>query len=157
MRMNFSDKQKKTMSHAALVVGLACLFVGGMLAPLSVISLPAAWWLFKDLEYRRNIKAIESALPLLDGIYGGRHYVGKNAEVVKSKRIDNPRVAGPLTIEQLCKTKSGQWFRFRFSTRTMSGVPYDFDVAPCEEVEAKCWLEKWPDVYRKIFGDPEAA
>lgn len=157
MKINFSDQQKKHISHVALVVGLASFFLGGILSPLSVISLPAAWWLFKDLEYRRNIKAIESALPMLDGIYGGRHYVGKNTEVVASKRIDDPRKSGPLVVEQLCKTDAGNWFKFRFSTKTLSGVPYDFDVAPCEENEAKLWLETKPEVYRKLFGNPEAA
>lgn len=157
MAKNVSRKTKSIIAKSALFFGLVFYLYGEEFSFLSIIALPAAIWLVHQLEKDRNLMAIESALPLLNGIYAGRLYVGKNAEVVESRRLDDPRVAGPIIIEQLCKTKSGQWFRFRFSTKSFSGIPFNFDVAPCDEMDARLWLEKYPDVYRKIFGNPEIA
>lgn len=157
MANNFSRKSKSVIAQSALIFGLVFYLYGEEISFLSVIALPAAIWLVYQLEKDRNLMAIESALPLLNDIYAGRLYVGKYVEVVESRRLDDPRLAGPLIIEQLCKTKSEQWFKFRFSTKSFSGIPFNFDVAPCDEMDARLWLEKYPDVYRKIFGNPEIA
>jgi len=43
------------------------------------------------------------------------------------------------------------------SVKSFSDTHFNFDVAPCHEMDARLKLEKNPDVSRKIFVDPEIA
>lgn len=156
MKIRMSFTHKKRIAQSAVALSFLCLIIGGTIGTLAMIGVPAVLWLFSEFHRGQNLKAVQRALPMLDGIFDGRQYVGKNAVLVESRWLDDLN-EDPLVIEQLCKTENGHWFHFRFSTKNGSGVPYGFEVAACDESQAKRWLEKSPDVYRRIFGEPRIA
>lgn len=151
-------KIKKMIALATLALGVICFFVVGKLTFGSAFAVPAAWWLFEQYNREQHRKAIDTALPMLDRIYAGLHYVGTNSQVIDSRTCDDRRLTNGLSrIEQLCKTKRGNWFIFRFTIRLGTCVPCNFDVIPCDEAKARQWLEKSTDVYLRVFGEPESA
>lgn len=158
MKKNLSLKVKKQIALATLALGVICFFVGGKLTFIAAFAAPAVWWLLEQYNREQHRKAIDTALPMLDGIYAGLHYVGTNAEVIDSRTWDDRRLTNGLSgIEQLCKTKRGNWFIFRFTIRLGTSVPCNLDVIPCDEDKASRWLEKSTAVYRRVFGEPESA
>lgn len=159
MKNNLSIKQKKKIAATVLCIGLI-----GMLWHMIFILVVLATSLLllgqfhHELHRAKNIKAIESALPMLDGIFSGRRYIGKESEVVDTIKYENQYSSKyPISIEQLCKTKAGNWFKFKFSTKSGTGIPYDFSVIPLNELDARYWLEKNQALYHRFFGDPELA
>lgn len=157
MRMVFSVKNKKLIAYTALGVAITCWLIGHNASIVSVISVPALWWLLSEHFLEQKQKGISSALATLDVIYAGIRYVGRHAVVIESKMSGNPRSNGRLAIEQLCKTYKGNWFTFTFTMMGATGIPRNCAITPCDERGAKRWLEKFPATYRREFGEPEAA
>lgn len=126
------------------------LIIGGLIA----LNLYTSRW-----AQRRNINIVNSAISLLDGIYGGCRYIGKEAEVVTTLRVETDRYGCYLTYAvQLCRTKSGHWFEFSFGTSHGGEIVFTRQtVKPLTEREARERLESDPPKYFQIFGKPEVA
>lgn len=125
------------MGFVSLVIGLIFLFIG-----------------MEKLSTKRNGKAIREALSTLDEVYGGLRFIGKEAEVISTIRLDDRRSPGPLAMEQLCRTHKGQWFTITFEIKNGTGIAYGLRITETmSENEAKKWLLMFDqDVYKSMFG-----
>lgn len=141
-----------------LTIGGPTLFQFGV-DPLIALATGATglMWLATIVEKFQTQSAIERALPMLNGIYEGLLYVGRECVAIQTQRIDDPAVSGPYIFEQLCKTNTGRWFKLRFSTRSFSTTPMHFHVRICNEREAKRLLGGNSELYRQYFGEPDIA
>lgn len=103
----------------------------------------------------KNTQKIDKALPMLDGIFEGKKYVGKNCTVIKTNKLF---LQGHVFLaNQLCKTENGNWFHFRFTLSDKNQMPFDLSVSPCDEEEVKYCLENDISTYKHHFGEPELA
>lgn len=140
---------------AGLLLSIGCFFLEWYFVGLALFFLVAWGWFITRLHLRSS-RAIDKALPQLDLIYGGMRYVGKESEVVATRTLTESK-SEIVHLEQLCRTKSGTWFKFRFSLALGDTRTREHEVLPCSEDEAKVWLEREPEQYRRFFGEPELA
>jgi hypothetical protein len=125
-----------------IVSGVVALFLG-------------AGWLLRDLSGRQNWAAIQRALREYDEIIAGARWIGSNAEVLASDRVDAARVPGPVRFELLCRTSKGAWFVFHVAVS--HGRVVERGLTPCDERQAKIRLQNHRDVYIRCFGEPQSA
>lgn len=152
----FTVKQERNIAIVGLVIATVFFFVGWGTAGTMFLLVSGYKFMEKSLMLR-NGRAIENALPQLDVICGGMHYLGSESEVVATHRLDDRRSPGPLLLEQLCRSNRGIWFKFRFVVEHGTGGASGFEVRPCSEVDAAMWLEREPEQYRRFFGEPKLA
>ncbi|TCJ15190.1 hypothetical protein EZJ19_07730 [Parasulfuritortus cantonensis] len=146
-------------AFAALPVSVALIdYLGGFGVAVGFLITAFAIIRLYDLRSSaRNLQAINAALPMLDCVVGGRRFVGTESVAIATRRVDKLDRPGPLILEQLCRTRVGQWFKLSFQTDNGTGYPFGLAVQPISENEAKNWLEQDPDIYRRFFGEPEIA
>lgn len=119
-------------------------------------------WLKQNLDQRQREKAWAAAglaLPMLDvfGKYG--RIMGTDSELVDTRHIPRQHSYadgwGYGEFEQLCRTRSGQWFRLSF--HTSHGKPHDLRVERLTGDEVQTWLVRCQDIekYSKYFGKPD--
>jgi hypothetical protein len=154
--MKLTVKQKRNIWIVGLVIAMV-FFIIGWVTPGTALLLLSGYWFLEQSLTLRNGRAIDKALSQLDVIYGGMRYLGAESEAITTRRLDNRYRPGPLYLEQLCRSKSGAWYKFRFIVVHGTGVPVDFEVQPCSEAEAALWLEREPEQYRRFFGEPKLA
>lgn len=147
----------KTFLTSVVIIGFALAFAGLSVYSVmaGVIALIALYRLLRCIEGERNWTAIQGALADYEAIIGGALWVGKDAEVLASDRVDDPTKPGPICCEQICRTKNGAWFIF-YVTVTHSRV-IARDLRPCDEATARRRLQRHKEVYVRCFGQPTAA
>jgi hypothetical protein len=156
-------KINKTIGFALLTtLGTVCFFVVWRfkLSPwLGAVVLVAALYglhrYLRALESSQNLRAIYGALPKLDRIHAGLRFLGTESELIDWRRADDPREEGPIRIVQLCRTKKGQWFEYRFDLR-YGHVRAD-SINLLDEERARTWLSYDLKAYKRTFSLPEVA
>lgn len=116
------------------------------------------WFIFcysRKLEGERNWKAIQGALDDYEELISGYRWIGKEAEILASDRVDERNKPGPVEFEHICRTKNGTWFVFYVAVTR--GRVVGRSLRPCNERQARARLENHPEVYVRVFGQPEAA
>jgi len=147
----------KTFLLAVAIAGIAYAFIGhGVYASWSIVLAVLALYRWSRLiEGERNWKAIYGALTDYEEIIGGQLWIGRDAEILASDRLDDQRKSGPVCFEHICRTKNGAWFLFEVSV--MHGRVIERRLEPCDEAKAKGRLRRHQDVYVRCFGQPTAA
>ena len=97
---------------------------------------------------RANAKAIACAINKLNIIHNGALYLGSESESVVHRDVDG-------LIDQLCRTKNGNWFTVKYNPEEGADAWLDFN--PCSEKEAVRRLERIPEEYIRFFGLPNIA
>lgn len=147
----------KTFLLAVAIVGFALAFIAqaAYAAWAGVVAMFALLRWMRQVEGEKNWKIIEGALAKYEVIIGGQLWNGKDAEVLASDRLDNPRQSGPVRFEHICRTKNGAWFLFQVAVT--HGRLVDIDLTPIDEATARLRLQSHRDVYIRCFGQPIAA
>jgi len=157
--MKLSLRNKKMLA-AITTIGLAGLFFTKFpfAVGAGIISLGALLRLLRITEGERNWKTIQNVQSVLadyEEIIDGQLWFGKDAEILASDRVDNPREPGPVVFEYICRTKNGAWFVFDLGV--ISGRVVHYNLNPCDEATAKKRLQRHKDVFVRCFGQPTNA
>lgn len=150
--------KQRVIAMMVLLLGCVGFAIGtpATAIPGGLATVIAGVWILKNKHATRNRFALESVLPQIDVIIGGRRFIGTESEMITSRRWDDPAEAKtPLDIEQLCRTNNGAWFSVRFQTRSGSGRTQNVKVTPLDEDQARTWLEQTNDsaLYERFFGE----
>lgn len=157
LMLRLTTREKFQTAGGSIIVAIAGLVVSGWALIGSAVFTVAALVLLGQATREARLHKIEQALAQLDAIYDGRRYVGSDCVAISTRRTDNPGEVGPLCIEQLCRTRAGNWFSFRFEVREGMKKAAITGVNALTEAEARTWLESDADAYRLHFGEPELA
>lgn len=152
--------QNKSMLSVALVCCAAGLYFGQgyIVSGSTVVGLFVLYRLMRRIEADRNYALIfKQAFEDYEEIIGGRLWVTKAAEIIASDRVDDylSRAPGPIEFEHVCRTGNDSWFIFRVSVS--NGRIISRTLQPCELNDVKWRLERHPDAYVRLFGQPAAA
>lgn len=147
----------KPILLSVVIAGFAWALLGhGVSATIAgVLGLLALLRWLRRMEGERNWNAVQGALVGYEEIIAGLLWSGKDAEILASDRVDDPREAGPVCFEHICRTKNGSWFLF-FVAVTQGRI-VDRSLKPCDEATAKRRLERHQDIYVRCFGQPTTA
>jgi hypothetical protein len=154
MRKRFSN----TMFLAVVVVIGFAWALAGLSAYSAWAGIPAVLALTRLLRRiggERNWTAIQGALSEYEEIIGGRRWVGKDAEVLASDRLDDPTEEGPVRFEHICRTTNGAWFLF--DVAATHGRIVGCNLRPCDEATAQSRLRRHQEAYVRCFGQPTIA
>lgn len=156
-------RMKRTTAFGIFTLGVLCVIVGillrlsGLLVMLGTgVALFGLSDFLRGLASDRNLRAIEGALNDLDVISGGLRIIGRDAEIVDWRRADLPTERGPIEVEQLCRTKKGQWFEHRFVLRGPHRISGN-RVCLLTDIQARGWLSYNVNAYEREFGKVEVA
>lgn len=149
--------RNKALLTVIAIIGFAFAFAGlpGYSIVAGVLASLALFRIFRCLEGERNWSAIQGALNDYAEIIDGQLWVGKDAEVLASDRVDDPKERGLVCFEHICRTKKGAWFMFHAAVT--HGRLIDRSIRPCDEATAKYRLQRHKEVYVRCFGRPTNA
>jgi hypothetical protein len=147
----------KAFLIAVSIVGiiLACLMRNLFAVIPAVAGISALMRLVRTIEGQRNWTALNNALDDYEEIIGGQLWSGRDAEILASDRLDNPREPGAIRYEHICRTSSGAWFIFKVDV-AMGRVLFR-EAHPCDDAVAKQRLERHQSAYVRCFGKPATA
>lgn len=134
-------------------MGWFLMLLGGM------VTADVPLGIFRQKRMEKAWAATALALPMLDVFGEDGRLVGTNCELVDTRHIPTRiRSEYDLTyerFEQLCRTRSGQWFKLSFHTSW--GKPWGLRTVRMTESEARRWFVDGQDIekYSKYFGEPD--
>lgn len=134
-------------------------YAGIVTAPGALLLLPL-WFSHLNAQCNNiNRKLEKSTISTIDEIVSGKNYKGSLSSVFHTKvsKEEIPFSSPLLHFTQLCKTQSAQWFILEFQSRNGSGIALNIRVTPVDESGARSFVEKEPEVYKRIFGEAEIA
>lgn len=97
-------------------------------------------------------KAPQDALATIECVKDDLLYLGGEAEIIKSK-ADRIEESCEFSFECLCKTKGNNWFILTFQFDYRFNDILGTNVHPIKVDDAKKYLSKHVDEYKKHFGE----